>query len=318
MKLQRDGEHVYNPVKDRNDNVAHVINDLNKLLLDKDKLAIFIHGFNNDYGDAQAIYKEFRSRMDNTAILEVYWDGVENKVPLKIWFPSLTYSNLAGQIGLRPIINGINKPVDLIVVTHSRGAAVAISTFSDPIYDPGICAPQEEKNPICDPKACECETLEVCLCTSQKEIDNTNNIFLGYTEPDLTHIKSLAFVFFAPAIGNGHFWEGIDKYFPEGKVVDFYLGTNPKDFATSKSIVPSQAFGDTSLGGDQEAIDRVIDTYSNNSEKIHIQQVKFTHGSEHGIPGYFSKINKTKPECMFWASGLKKEKPEMCSLKPSQ
>lgn len=289
-KVTRQGGLVYDPETDRENNTKKVIDDLNKILIGKEKLAVFIHGFNNNYDDAQEIYKKFRSKIDDVPVLEVYWDGVENKVPLKIWFPALTYSNLAGQIGLRPILNGIKNPIDISIVTHSRGAAVAISAISNPIYDSGIEAPQEE--------------------------DINKKAFPGYTDPDFEKITNISFVFFAPAIGNGHFWPGIDYFLPHNKVTYFYLGTNPKDFATSKSIIPSNAFGDTSLGGRQKAIDTVIREYSNNNKLINIQQIKFVHGSDHGIPGYFSPINGDNPECMLWASGLRKAKPANCQLTP--
>ncbi|HEY9031977.1 MAG TPA: hypothetical protein VIM93_11495 [Kangiella sp.] len=285
-----EGGNVYDPEKDRLHYTKEVIDDLNKILEGKEKLAIFIHGFNNNYDDAQCIYKQFRSKIDDIPVLEVYWDGVENNVPIKIWFPALTYSNLAGQIGLRSILNGIKHPIDVSFVTHSRGAAVAVSAISNPIYDPGIEAPQEE--------------------------DDNKHKFLGYSEPNFGTINDVSFVFFAPAIGNGHFWPGIDEFLPDDRVAHFYFGTNPDDFATSKSIVPSQAFGDTSLGGNQDAINLVKSEYSENNELINIQQEKFIHGSEHGIPGYFSPVNGSKPECMLWASGLRKEKPNDCKLTP--
>jgi hypothetical protein len=300
------GVPVYNPSKDRNKYTKQLIQDLNKILQNQDKLVIFIHGFNNDYKKAQETYNEFRKKMNNYPILEVYWDGLKKSPPLKIWFSALTYSNLAGQIGLRPIINGINKPIDLVFVTHSRGAAVAISTVSDPIYDSDICAPQEE-NLSCNDNVCKCEKEdEVCLCKNGK--------FLGFIKPNFKKIKSLNFVFFAPAIGEGHFWKNMDRYFPDNKIINFYLGTDENDFSTSKSFLSSKAFGDTSLGSDPKTIKKIIKIYSDNNTKINIQDTRFMQ-EEHGIKdGYFSKENKDRSDCMFWAAGLNRKKPQNCKL----
>src|SRR5690606_26782883 len=168
------------------------------------------------------------SRIDRdptkTAYLEVFWDGLQLRSEKRrdmagyasFWPDALTYSNLAGQFGLRPLLNSIRHDVDLRFVTHSRGAAVALAALADPVYDPHIERP------------------------------GTTDANRALANP---RIRSIGIAAFAPAIGAGHLTPELDQALVAHPVV-FLAGVNPEDIATSKSIISSRLWGDTSLGSE--------------------------------------------------------------------
>ena len=282
-----------------------VVHRLNQSIAKTGRLVIKIHGFNNGFSDAKKNFELFDERMtefDHT-VLEVFWDGLEKAIPLTIWDNALLYSNIAGQIGLRAILNRITTPYELVFITHSRGAAVALSTISDPINDKEVvCAPQvggeyEERG-----------------CTGYFNDEWLKAGTYPRFEPfDTRYIQSLKLVMIAPALGNGHFWSGTDRYLKDFERIDFFLGANKRDFATTKLIASSQ-FGDTRLGNNESLIKEVQEMFASSMPNMHMQVLWFKNGFYHGIPSYFDDDNGTNPECLMWAGGLNAIKPVGCSL----
>lgn len=200
------------------------IHETNARLHDGDTLVVLIHGFNNRFDEAKQNFELLkaelaRSRPD-VVTLEVYWDGLTTRTPhwkdmpgiASFWPDSLTYSNMAGQYGLRALLNGIQRDVHLRFVTHSRGAAVALSALTDPLYDPHIKRPAS----------------------------------FAFSNP---HIKSIKVASYAPAIGAGHLHADFDRMLSGHKMM-LVLGVNKDDVATSKSLFSARFWGDTSLGSD--------------------------------------------------------------------
>lgn len=117
---------------------------LNSMLQPGGKLLVLVHGFNENYDDARKNFDIFRNAVGEPLppTLEVFWDGLiipdqtfGQAARLWFWPNAVLYSNLAGQHGLRHLLNGIAVPTDVRVLTFSRGAAVALSAVADPIYD---------------------------------------------------------------------------------------------------------------------------------------------------------------------------------------
>ncbi|MDO6477349.1 alpha/beta hydrolase [Alteromonas sp. 1_MG-2023] len=289
-----------------------LLTKLNTSLEKTQKLVVFIHGFNNDFDAASKNFGLIREKidMDNITILEVYWDGLDLPIPLFPWAKALTYSNLAGQIGLRGILNGINvHDIELAFITHSRGAAVAVSAISDPIYDDDICAPQETGKH---------DYLQLC----EKQIPS--EAFVDESFPRFEPFKSSIFsninlVFFAPAIGGGHFWSEMNRYLPDSINVNFFVAANEGDYANGKVIGKPGFYGDTSLGADRKEIERYISILNASMPKISLQYLFFNDGFYHGLDDYFNEEdNGGLPECLLWASQLRKSVSTDCKLVRTQ
>lgn len=93
--------------------------ELNNALTDGGTLVVLIHGFNNRYFEAGKAYELMRERVKiddkRVVFLEVFWDGLRLRNEKAIsgyatfWPNALTYSNLAGNYGLRSLLNSIEK-----------------------------------------------------------------------------------------------------------------------------------------------------------------------------------------------------------------
>lgn len=239
------------------------IDRLNRMLENQDTLVILIHGFNEQYDDAKKNFDTFRTALHPVRhpILEVYWDGLtipfrENAGEfsglsrLSFWPEAVLYSSLAGQFGLRPLLEGIERPVDVRILTFSRGAAVALSAvsnskFDDQFKDRYAKAPFAMSNP---------------------------------------RLRSVKMGLVAAAVGTGHINDDSDARL--GQPVDVISGLNPRDFAVSKTILPTRTYGDTSLGGDREYL---LSEIALDRKMLQLQGVEFKHGSSHSLPNYTFK-----------------------------
>jgi len=208
---------------------------LNKALIGSDKLYIFIHGFNNDYSLAKANIDALKSVINtqNGIVLSVFWDGLHdghsfNFYPNR-WNKALTYSNFAGQFGLRELIQQLKRPVELTFITHSRGAAVALSTVFDPLYDDHIIKP-----------------ANIAPLTTK-------------------HVSKANMLFLAPALGDGHVSSRVINKCTVQFPVNIFTSSNYEDFANCKSILPSKGDGDTRLGCGENInyINKVKNTLNN-------------------------------------------------------
>ena len=250
-----------------------IVYRLNTSLAKTGRLVVKIHGFNNNFDDANKNFGRFDRRMTefDSTVLEVHWDGLEKAIPLTIWDNALIYSNMAGQIGLRGILNRIDVPYDLVFVTHSRGAAVAISAISEPIND-DRCSPQHD----------DADYTKLCAGYFDDSILSVDE-YPRFEPLNTQYIQSINAVMIAPAIGNGHFHSGLNKYLSNFDNINFYIGVNKWDFATTKLVAPG-AFGDTRLGNDQDFIDDVKDMLATSMPNIHLQELWFDSGLYHGVP----------------------------------
>ena len=108
------------------------------------RIFILIHGFNTDEEDARASYNRIRDRIDlrtSDGIIEFYWDGLAklpskdafSVAPLAFWKKATSHSQTAGVRGLRPILAAA-KDRDFVLISHSRGASVALSALSNPPF----------------------------------------------------------------------------------------------------------------------------------------------------------------------------------------
>lgn len=115
------------------------LNAISKNVETKKRVIIFVHGFNSTAKKSTQNYKLARSIMNiNSAtdeIIQFYWDGLSSESIFggaKIWFNATNFSQMAGEFGLRRILNVI-KNKDVYIISHSRGASVVVSALSSTV-----------------------------------------------------------------------------------------------------------------------------------------------------------------------------------------
>ena len=115
------------------------LSDFAHRIKNKNRIIIFVHGINNSYLESLANYNKAKSLMDlNTKkdeVVNFYWDGLKtNNIfgAAKVWVSATTNSQLAGENGLRRLLNTI-KNKDIYIISHSRGASVVLSALADPV-----------------------------------------------------------------------------------------------------------------------------------------------------------------------------------------
>lgn len=156
---------------------------LSKRVASKKRVFIFIHGFNADAASTQDHYeymaKLIQTNSSEDEIIRFYWDGLKSNSPFrsaKNWFSAASFSQMAGEFGLRRILNNMaNK--DVYLISHSRGASVVMSALSNPQYN--------EK-----------------FAEKAKDI---HNIDIERAKPLLENKNRITCIMLAPAIGIGEF-----------------------------------------------------------------------------------------------------------------
>lgn len=251
------------------------------------RLVVLIHGFNNSYVDASAQYEALRAviKAEDPTIrhvyLQVYWDGLLRgggtaPAPLSYFGKALTYSNLAGMCGLRRVMAGLPRGTDVTFVTHSRGAAVALSAATNPLLDDGIVG---------------------CSAPDRPTVSNPGDVTL---------------VAYAPAVGDEHMRdEALEPVRAHYDYFDrIYVGFNRNDPATAKRYlgvrVGGRRGGDTRLGSEPGYIDLIA-----GASDGRMQYVAFTQ-RYHGWGTYLAEEDRSK--CMLWAGRLIRSKPDGCEL----
>lgn len=122
-------------------------------------LVVLIHGYNNSFCEAAKDFAELRARIrgidgnHDHLYLEVYWDGLYRgpytaPLPVAYWYDSRAYSLIAGQVGLRRLLNDLQPRIPentaVRLITHSRGAGVVVGALADAEYDSEIKVPDHE------------------------------------------------------------------------------------------------------------------------------------------------------------------------------
>ena len=249
------------------------------------RVVFVIKGFNNSYESSDSEYEWMREgvlgarRLQGLYFVNVYWDAIYKgkgtaPFPLAYFADSMTYSNHAGDCGLRDLLRLLPQGTDVTFLTHSRGAAVALSSLSDPDYD-------------------------------SKITQNCKSNSLGHEYP--SQLGDVRLVAFAPAIGDGHvreirdipttnFFERLDR---------FYVGYNPNDPAVTKKYfgidVPDRVAGDTRLGGDESYIKHLDEILTKRGLSEVFQYERFERHS-HDWPQYV--VQWKQAECLLWAGKL--------------
>lgn len=251
------------------------------------RLVFLIKGYNNSYESSHDEYEWARDFIAtdghgrDVLFAEIYWDAIYKgkgtaPAPLAYFADSMTYSNLAGTCGLMALLHRLPAGTDVTFLTHSRGAAVALGSVSDPVFDPGI------KKKCLEP---------------------------GGSAPKPVQLGDVRLVAFAPAIGSGHarqpdLFDLLDR---------MYVGWNPNDPAVTKKKfgidVPDDFAGDTRLGGNEAYLKEIDALWA--SKPGAFQRAEFKRRS-HDWPDYFTLHRPAS--CLLWAGKVIEVKPDRCDI----
>lgn len=107
---------------------------------DKKRIFILIHGYNNTMAEAESSFRIVEGKLDlrpDDGVVRFFWDGLRGKWggAAKIWFNATGYSQMAGARGLRRVLAQLQDK-EVVLISHSRGASVILSSLGNPIYDP--------------------------------------------------------------------------------------------------------------------------------------------------------------------------------------
>jgi hypothetical protein len=220
-------------------NAVERVNEMLKKRSTND-LVILIHGFNDP--DPDAYYFSLRRNINAylqhpPAYIEVYWDGLTAQgsgtaAPF-IWQRARLNSAKVG-LGLRSLLEGVDKNVRLTFLTHSLGASVATHT----LFNPDVWPQQFQ------------EKLERNYQSTEIPTPAHTNILLGML---------------APAISGTEIFDDIQNTVPERAKLNLkkvVIGFNRYDYAVTKGGLFPKMFGNTALGadarGEVEKTERII------------------------------------------------------------
>lgn len=110
----------------------------------KKRVFIFVHGYNADIETTEVSYNFLKTLINTNEktdeIIKFYWDGLVSQSPLTSasnWFSATSFSQMAGEFGLRRLLNTM-KNKEIFIISHSRGASVVLSALTTPPFKEGF------------------------------------------------------------------------------------------------------------------------------------------------------------------------------------
>lgn len=207
---------------------ANAVNRVNEMLKKRatNELVILIHGFNDPDPDAYyfSLRRNINAYLQHPPVyIEVYWDGLTalgsgTAAPF-IWQRARLNSAKVG-LGLRSLLDGVDKNVRLTLLTHSLGASVATHALFNPDVWPQQFQEKLEKN---------YQSAEI---------------------PTPAH-ASILLGMLAPAISGTDIFDDIQNTVPERAKLNLkrvVIGYNQYDYAVTKGGLFPKMFGNTALG----------------------------------------------------------------------
>lgn len=206
----------------------------------KKRIIFLVHGYNTSEKKANKTYDRIIKKLDLTKddeVVKFFWDGLisKNLGSLGIWFNAAGYSQLAGEFGLRKVLETLQDK-NVYFISHSRGASVILSALSSPPYK------DKFKN----------ETLK------EHSLDINNSIPLNNNN------NNFYCLFLAPAIGRIDFQTPDKKdYRSLGKQVKtIHITINKGDRVLKKIILGlGGKYNPTDLGSDIRQYEMLKDKY---------------------------------------------------------
>lgn len=209
----------------------------------KKRIIIFVHGINNDYMQSLTNYNKARTYMDLNSqkdeVVNFYWDGLKTTSlfgAAKVWVSATTNSKLAGEYGLRRILNSVSNK-EIYIISHSRGAAVVLSAIANPALKP------TEKRIVAEYHHVEIEDAKPLA-------ENGNKIYS---------------IMLAPAIGIKDFQndDGQFKVFsPQLKLIHSTINNTDFVLGKGKTGILSSSFTSTDFGYDSDTHAEIASHYN--------------------------------------------------------
>lgn len=251
---------------------------------DNNELYIFIHGFNdpNPTGDYQKIRSliEDRTENKNNIYLELYWDGLtaNNASPTSsvIW-ANAQFNAYYTAIALRRLLNGLQRDLDVKIITHSAGAIVATATLFN-------------------------TTRRIKKVHKKDYYDEWINI-------PCPRNKEIRLAMLAPAIPGSSTFLDFNKRYKDSCILSInnnvskvIIGFNERDYALTKKkfgFYFSKKFGSTSLGSNRKheihKAKCVLDTMGYNNIMYEVNFTDYCEKeNEHGLVYYLQNKEKTE------------------------
>ena len=122
--------------------LAH-LSQISELAADRARVFVFLVGFNTNQRNTAVELRAMQDRIgltEHDLAIEFYWDGHDAGLGIdaaRIWFWGTGSSQVAGQRGLRRVLNAVGDR-EIIIVSYSRGASVVLSALADPAYSPSF------------------------------------------------------------------------------------------------------------------------------------------------------------------------------------
>lgn len=224
---------------------ASVLNKIAAQTASKKRVFILVHGYNNGESGAANAYSIIREQIDyqqTDYFIDFHWDGMFSKKSMgsmKIWFNAAGFSQLAGVYGLRKILNTIENK-EVIIISHSRGASVVLSAFSNPPYSEGFRNKTEKE-------------LGLSVWNDEVLAENDNEIRC---------------IFLAPAVGyvdfkTPNYYDGDNSYRQFSDQLKQVYVTINRDDPTLRKVFGFTAdnFNPTDLGYNQRVFDQLQSHY---------------------------------------------------------
>ena len=220
-----------------------IIASIQKEAANKKRVFVFVHGFNSTAKKSTQNYELARKYMNidskSDQIIQFYWDGLAAQSLLggaKIWFNATNFSQMAGEFGLRRILN-VLKNKDIYIISHSRGASVVVSALTSPVLS--------ESN--------------------KKEAIEEHNVDFDASKQLLENGNKITCIMLAPAIGvNDFYQEASEKDFCHlsKQVEKIHITINNTDPLLKKYVgFLSKTLKPTDLGFKEDAYNTLCDHY---------------------------------------------------------
>lgn len=209
----------------------------------KNRIIIFVHGINNDYMQSLTNYNKARTFMDLNAqkdeVVNFYWDGLKTTSlfgAAKVWVSATTNSKLAGEYGLRRILNSVSNK-EIYIISHSRGAAVVLSAIANPALKP----------------------------TEKRIAEEFHHVEIEDAKPLEENGNKIYSIMLAPAIGVTDF-QNEDKQYkvfsPQLKLIHSTINKTDFVLGKGKTGVLSKSFTSTDFGFNPETHDEIAKQYN--------------------------------------------------------
>ena len=209
----------------------------------KKRVIIFVHGINNDYMTSLTNYNKARTFMDlsmqKDEVVNFYWDGLKTSSlfgAAKVWISATTNSQLAGEFGLRRILNSI-KNKEIYIISHSRGASVVLSALKNPVLS----------------------------STEKRIVEKYHHLDIVEDEELKENGNKIYSIMLAPAIGVDDFKDdkGIFKEFtPQLKTIHSTINQTDYVLGKGKTGILSRRLTSTDFGFDPETQQEIAQHYN--------------------------------------------------------